>query len=70
MRSICVVMKSGYSFSFPCEKFKTNSIEGVLIGYSYEGATGRRPIFIRLEDVDVIIYEGDVEEDRNDHSQM
>ena len=62
MRSICVVMKSGYSFSFPCEKFETNSIEGILIGYSYNGATGRRPMFIRLENVDVIIDEGDVKE--------
>ena len=62
MHSIRIVMKSGYSFSFPCENFKMKSIEGILVGYSYEGATKHKPMFICIENIDVIIDEGDVEE--------
>lgn len=60
--SICVVMKSGYSFSFLCDNLKTKSIEGELLGYSYEGATANRPMYIRIENVDAIIDEGEAED--------
>ena len=60
-RSIRVVLKSGYSFSFICDSMKTRATEGELIGYSYEGATVNRPMFIRIENVDAIIDEGEAE---------
>ena len=60
--SIRVVMKSGYSFSFLCDSLKTKSAEGELLGYSYEGATANRPMYIRIENVDAIIDEGEAEE--------
>ena len=60
--SIRVVMKSGYSFSFLCDNLKTKSTEGELLGYSYEGATANRPMYIRIENVDAIIDEGEAEE--------
>ena len=62
-RSIRVVMKSGYSFSFVCDRMKTKEREGELLGYSYEGATATRPMFLRIENVDAIIDEGNTEED-------
>jgi len=61
-RSIRVVLKSGYSFSFICDSMKTKSTEGELLGYAYEGATANRPMFIRIENVDAIIDEGEAEE--------
>ena len=61
-RSIRIVMKSGYSFSFLCDSFKTKSVEGELHGFTYEGATANWPLFVCIENVDAIIDEGDVEE--------
>lgn len=61
-RSIRVVLKSGYSFSFLCDNMKTKTTEGELLGYAYEGATANRPLFICIENVDAIIDEGNVEE--------
>lgn len=62
-RSIRVVMKSGYSFSFLCDSFQSKSFEGELVAYSYDGAGVDRPLFIRLDNVDVIIDEGEIAED-------
>lgn len=61
-RSIRVVLKSGYSFSFKCDSMKTKEADGKLLGYAYDGATGNRPMFIRIENVDAIIAEGEAEE--------
>lgn len=64
--SILVVMKSGYSFSFMCDRMKVKTIEGELIGYAFEGATANRPMFIRIENVDAIIDERAAEEGGNE----
>lgn len=64
--SIRVVMKSGYSFSFLCDNFKSKSFEGELVAYSYDGAMAGRPMFIRLDSVDVIIDEGEIAEDEDE----
>ncbi len=61
-RSIRVVLKSGYSFSFKCDSMKTKSTEGELLGYAFEGATENRPMYIRLDNVDAIIDEGEAED--------
>ena len=61
-RSIRVVFKSGYSFSFICNNMKTKSIEGELLGYAYESATANIPMFIRIDNVDAIIDEGEAED--------
>ena len=60
--SIRVVMKSGYSFSFLCDSMTTKTIGVELIGYAYERATTNIPMFIRVENVDAIIDEGEAEE--------
>ena len=62
--SIRVVMKSGYSFSFLCDNLETRTIDGELTGYSYDGATANIPMYIRITNVDAIIDEGEVEEDK------
>lgn len=44
---------------------KTKSAEGELLGFSYERATANRPMFIRIDNVDAIIDEGEAEEETN-----
>lgn len=61
-RKICIVMKSGYSFNFLCDKFKIKTLENKLMEYSSDGLKGSRPMYVRMEDVDAIIDECEVEE--------
>jgi hypothetical protein len=61
-RQIRFVMKSGYAFTVLCENVKVKSIGNELTGYSYEGGTGSRPLYIRIENVDAVIEDGNVEE--------
>lgn len=61
-RKICIVMKSGYSFNFLCDKLKIKTLGNELTEYSIDGLKGSRPMYLRIDDVDVIIDEGGVEE--------
>lgn len=61
-RKIRFVMKSGYAFTVLCESMKVESIENEMTRYSYEGGTGSRPLYIRIEDVDAVIDDGNAEE--------
>lgn len=61
-RQIRFVMKSGYAFTVLCENMKVKSIGNEMTGYSYKGGTGNRPLYIRIENVDAVIDDGNVEE--------
>ena len=61
-RQIRFVMKSGYAFTVLCENMNVKSIGNEMTGYSYDGGTGSKPMYIRIEDVDAVIDDGNVEE--------
>lgn len=61
-RKIRVVLKSGFSFTFNCEKMKVKSIENEMTGFSFDGATEIFPMYIRMDDVSAVIDEGSCDE--------
>lgn len=59
MRKIRIVLKSGYTFTFPCEHMKVKTIDNQLVGYSFDNANVIFPIYIRMDDVSAVIDEGE-----------
>lgn len=65
MRKIRIVLKSGYTFTFPCENMKVQSIQNQMTGYSFEQANVIFPIYIRMDDVSAVIDEGEYRDDEH-----
>lgn len=61
-----IVLKNGYSFTFCCEKMKVQSMDNAMSGYTFEGATHPRPLYIRMDDVSAVIDEGPCEDGGQD----
>lgn len=56
------VMKSGYAFTVLCDNMKAKTIGNEISGYSIDGIKGSKPMYIRIEDIDAVIDDGEVEE--------
>ena len=56
-RKITIVLKSGYAFDFQCDTMKVKSLDNVMTGFSFDGATGRCPMYMRMDDISAVIDE-------------
>ena len=56
MKEVKVILKSGASFSFECEKAEIKINQGVIYGYTFDGCAAMP--YLNIADIAAIIVRG------------
>ena len=65
MAGLCTfVMKSGARIEFRADDLKFNTRNGELLDYEATGICGVRPMYVRVGDIDAILWLPDSENDK------
>ena len=66
MRKIRFILKSGRQIVFTCEEATIRAVDNNMIGYSLNGLKDKRPLYVRIDDISMVIDEGPVEDEDDD----